>query len=109
MPITELVKRPIDLIVLRLESLLHLIMIFIQLVLDLLVSILLLVLLPRVGISESSLGISVSSLELIELAFAEGASLCSFILLVLQLHRIFLQRMCLFHLCQLLFVRILHK
>lgn len=57
-------------------------MIFIQLVLDFLVSILLLVLLPRVGVSESPLGISVSSLEIVELSFGEGASLCSFIQLV---------------------------
>lgn len=57
-------------------------MTFIKLVLDFLVSILLLVLLLRVGIYESPLGISVSSLQLVELSFAEGTSLCIFIFLI---------------------------
>ena len=75
LPITELVKRPIDLIVLLLESLLSLIMLFIQLVLKFLVSILLLVLGLRICISESRLGPTVLLLELIELFACKGASL----------------------------------
>ena len=75
MPITELVKRPIDLIVLLLESLHSLIMLFIQLVLKFLVSILLLVLGLRICIFESRLGPIVLLLELIELFACKGASL----------------------------------
>ena len=109
MPITVLVKRPIDLIVLLLKSILSLIMLFIQLILKFLVSILLLVLLLRIGIYESPLGPSILSLELIELIFAKGALLCSFIQIVLLLHLPFLLRMILLHHVQLLFVSILHQ
>ena len=83
-------------------------MLFIQIILKFFVSILLLVLLLRIGICVSPLGPSIFALELLELPCAKVWLLCLFILPVLLLHLPFQLSMILLHRVQLLFVSILH-